>query len=91
LKDYVTSKGLSDEEERYSLVMFTSAEDPVIFEEAYKSLKWREAMDMKMRAIITLPDYASPLHQTITYWLHNTLTRLATFDSSLDLDSVVFP
>ncbi|BBG96685.1 hypothetical protein Prudu_005555 [Prunus dulcis] len=31
--------------------MFTSAVDPVTFEEAYKSLKWREAMDMEMRAI----------------------------------------
>jgi hypothetical protein len=51
LRDYVTSKGLSDEEERHSLVMFTSTEDPVTFEEAYKSLKWRKAMDMEMRAI----------------------------------------
>jgi hypothetical protein len=51
LRDYVISKGLSDEEERHSLVMFTSTEDPVTFEEAYKSLKWRKAMDMEMRAI----------------------------------------
>jgi hypothetical protein len=91
LKDYVTIKGLFDEEERHCPVMFTSAKDLVTFEEAYKSLKWREAMYMEIRAIKTLPDYASPLYQTITYWLHNTLTRLATFDSSLDLDSVVLP
>jgi hypothetical protein len=51
LRDYVTSKGLSNEEERHSLVMFTSTEDPITFEEAYKSLKWRKAMDMEMRAI----------------------------------------
>jgi hypothetical protein len=51
LKDYVTSKGLSDEDERHGLVMFTSAEDPVTFEEAYKSMKWREAMDMEIGAI----------------------------------------
>jgi hypothetical protein len=42
---------LSDEEERHSLVMFTSIEDPVTFEEAYKSLKLRKVMDMEMRAI----------------------------------------
>lgn len=51
LRDFVTGDELSDEEERHSLVMFTSAEDPATFEEAYKSLKWREAMDMEMRAI----------------------------------------
>jgi hypothetical protein len=51
LRDYVTSKGLSNEDERHSLVMFTSAEDPVTFEEAYKSMKWREAMDMEIGAI----------------------------------------
>ena len=51
LRDYVTSKGLSNEKERHNLVMFTSTEDPVTFEEAYKSLKWRKTMDMEMRAI----------------------------------------
>ena len=51
MRDYVTGEELSDEEERHNLVMFTSAEDLVTFEEAYKSLKWREAMDIEMRAI----------------------------------------
>jgi len=51
LRDYITSKGLSNEEERHGLVMFTSTEDPVTFEEVYKSLKWRKAMNMEMRAI----------------------------------------
>lgn len=51
MRDYETDEGLSDEEEVHNLVMFTSAEDPVTFEEAAKSSKWREAMDMEIRAI----------------------------------------
>ena len=31
--------------------MFTSVEDAVTFEETHKNLKWREAMDMEMKAI----------------------------------------
>ena len=50
-RDYVTSKGLSDEDKRHNVVMFTSAEDPITFEEASKSMKWREAMDIEIGAI----------------------------------------
>ena len=31
--------------------MFTSAEDLTTFEDAYKNIKWRETMDIEMRAI----------------------------------------
>lgn len=51
LRNYVTSQELLDEEEGHDLTMFISVEDPVTFEEAYKNSKWREAMDMEIRAI----------------------------------------
>lgn len=51
MNDYMTGAGLSDGEEVHNLVMFTSADDPVSFEEAVKSSKWREAMDIEIRAI----------------------------------------
>lgn len=50
MEDYVSGEGISDEE-RNNLVMFTSAEDPVFFEEVVKSKKWKEAMDMEIKAI----------------------------------------
>ena len=51
LQDYDTSQELLAEEEGHSLALFVSVEDPVTFEEAHKDSKWREAMDVEMKAI----------------------------------------
>ena len=69
LQDYETETNLLDEEEEHSLVLFVSAEDPVTFEEAHKDSKWREAMDVEMKAIeknktwelTTLPNGSKPI------------------------------
>jgi hypothetical protein len=49
----VTDEALSEGEEEggHNLAMLISTEDPVIFEEAVKSEKWRTAMDTEIKAI----------------------------------------
>lgn len=51
MNDFVSGEGLSDEEEVQQLVMFASTNDPVTFKEAVKYQKWKEAMNLEMRAI----------------------------------------
>ena len=51
MEDYVSGEGLSGEGSIQQLVMFTSANDPVTFEEAVKSSKWRDAMNLEIQAI----------------------------------------
>lgn len=53
LTDYVTDEALSEGEEEggHNLAMLISTEDPVTFEEAVKSEKWRTAMDTEIKAI----------------------------------------
>ncbi|RVX12019.1 Retrovirus-related Pol polyprotein from transposon TNT 1-94 [Vitis vinifera] len=48
--DYETGEGLSEEEHEVQLAMFAAA-DPIYFEEAVKSEKWRTTMDVEMEAI----------------------------------------
>lgn len=50
--DYETGQGLSDEEgaDMTHLALFSDG-DPVTFEEAVKSKKWRQAMDQEIQAI----------------------------------------
>lgn len=51
-KDYVTGEGLSGSKEHaQNLVLYTSSEDPCSFEEANRSVTWRDAMDKEMGAI----------------------------------------
>lgn len=50
MKDYVNGEGLF-EEEMNNFMMFTSARDPVSFEKAIMSSKWRKAMDLEIKAI----------------------------------------
>lgn len=50
MEDYESGEGLSGEEDVANMVLFTSA-DPVYFEDAVKSEKWRAAMDSEMEAI----------------------------------------
>lgn len=65
MEDYVCA-----EEERNNFVLFNSVSgDPVSFEEAVKSVKWRKAMDLEIKAIektetselIALPDGAKEI------------------------------
>ncbi|RVW35655.1 Retrovirus-related Pol polyprotein from transposon TNT 1-94 [Vitis vinifera] len=48
--DYEIGEGLSKEEHEVQLAMFAAA-DPIYFEEAVKSEKWRTTMDVEMEAI----------------------------------------
>ncbi|RVW39030.1 Retrovirus-related Pol polyprotein from transposon TNT 1-94 [Vitis vinifera] len=50
MSDYETGEELSEEEHEVQLAMFTAA-DPIYFDEAVKSEKWRTAMDVEMEAI----------------------------------------
>ena len=50
MSDYETGEGLSEEEHEVQLAMF-AAIDPIYFEEAVKSEKWRTTMDIEMEAI----------------------------------------
>lgn len=65
IEDYVCA-----EEERNNFVLFNSVSgDPVSFEEAVKSVKWRKTMDLEIKAIektetselIALPDGAKEI------------------------------
>lgn len=54
LKDYVSGEGLSDEEAAFYsafFVLYTTGADPLNFEEAMKSERWRNAMDAEIEAI----------------------------------------
>ena len=50
MRDYVSGEGLSEEETELNMTTISSG-DPVSYEEAAKSYKWREAMDAKMESI----------------------------------------
>ena len=50
MRDYDCGEGVSEEEEISTLAMFASA-DPIAFEEAVKSAKWRNAMDLEIQSI----------------------------------------
>ena len=50
MSNYETREGLFEEEHETQLVMFATA-DPIYFEEAVKSEKWKTAMDVEMEAI----------------------------------------
>lgn len=49
-RDYVNGEGLSEEENELNMAMVAST-DPLSFEEAVKSSKWRMTMDAEMKAI----------------------------------------
>lgn len=51
MDDYETGDGLSETEEMHNLVLYTYAGDPCSFEDAVRSLKWREAMDREISSI----------------------------------------
>ncbi|KAJ6992892.1 Retrovirus-related Pol polyprotein from transposon TNT 1-94 [Populus alba x Populus x berolinensis] len=53
LQDYVTGEHLTEEEEGDDqfLVLYTTADDPVSYDEAVKDIKWRQAMDAEIQAI----------------------------------------
>lgn len=51
MDDYEIGDGLSETEEMHNLVLYTSAGDPCSFEDAVRSLKWREAMDREISSI----------------------------------------
>lgn len=50
LNDYITGNEAEEDEDIVNMVEMNST-DPVTFEEAEKSLKWREAMDEEIKAI----------------------------------------
>ena len=50
LRDYDTVEGLSEDDSASQLAMFAAA-DPIHFDDAVKSEKWRTAMDVEMEAI----------------------------------------
>lgn len=52
MADYETRTNLFEEEESLAMMIMTeSGNDPFHFEEAFKSNKWREAMNEEMKAI----------------------------------------
>ncbi|KAL0844254.1 hypothetical protein Bca101_017500 [Brassica carinata] len=50
LRDYITGNEIDDEEDVVNMAVVNSS-DPQTFEEAEKSLRWREAMDEEIRSI----------------------------------------
>jgi hypothetical protein len=50
MRDYVSGEGLSEEEIELNMAIVTS-DDPLSYEEAVKSYKWREAMDAEIESI----------------------------------------
>lgn len=50
MEDYVSGEGLS-EEEGNNVVMFAVISDLMSYEDTAKSQKWREAMDLEIKAI----------------------------------------
>lgn len=51
MRDYATGEGLSEEDIEAHLAVFSTTTDPTRFEDALKSEKWRQAMDLEMEAI----------------------------------------
>ena len=51
LEDYVSGKGLSDDEAQQLLAFHVSQEDPLSFLDAIKETKWKVAMDVEIKAI----------------------------------------
>ena len=51
LQDCVSGEGLSDLDEEINLMLFITSNDPISFEKAAKSPKWREAMDLEIKSI----------------------------------------
>lgn len=68
MQDYVTGEGLSEEEGLNAMMMLIDA-DPITYEEAAKSMKWRNAMSTEIESIernntwelTTLPDGAKTI------------------------------
>lgn len=50
MQDYETGDGLSEEEDLSAMMILTKV-DPISFEEAVKSKKWRDAMNTEIEAI----------------------------------------
>ena len=50
MRDYETREGISKEDNKAHLAMFATI-NPIHFEDAVKSRKWRRAMDLEMEAI----------------------------------------
>ncbi|KAJ8648794.1 hypothetical protein MRB53_001817 [Persea americana] len=50
MRDYVSGEGLSEEENELHMALVAPA-DPLSYEEAVKSSKWRQAMDAEIRSI----------------------------------------
>jgi hypothetical protein len=50
MRDYVFGEGLSEEETELNMALVTFV-DPLSYEEAVKSYKWREAMDAEIQSI----------------------------------------
>ena len=50
MRDYVTGEGLSEEENELNTTL-TAPSDPLSYEEAVKSPKWKVAMDAEIRSI----------------------------------------
>lgn len=50
MQDYETGEGLSEEEDLSAMAVLTEV-DPITFEEAVKSKKWRDAMNAEIEAI----------------------------------------
>lgn len=48
MNDYTSGEGVSDEE---TLAHFVAGSDPISFDEAIKSARWRKAMDLEIEAI----------------------------------------
>jgi len=75
MQDYVSGEGLLEEDETENFMMYTALEDPTCFEDAFKSLKWREAMKLKIKAIeenetwelTTLPEGAKKIGMKWVY------------------------
>ena len=50
MRDYETGEGISEEDNKAHLAMFATT-DPIHFEDAVKSEKWRRAIDLEIEAI----------------------------------------
>lgn len=50
MREYVSGEGLSEEENEVNMALVVSS-DPLCFEEAVKSSKWRMAMDIEIKSI----------------------------------------
>ena len=76
MTNYNTGEGLSEEENEVNMALFTS-DDPFYFEEAVKSLKWRDAMDSEIKAIEknktwVLTDFPAGAKKIGVKWVYKT-------------------